>query len=42
LWRRALTANEAKGIFVAGAMSRDLTMAATATITAKILVRILY
>jgi len=36
LWRRALTANEAKGIFVAGAMSRDLTMAATATITAKI------
>jgi hypothetical protein len=32
-WRRALTANEASGIYQAGLIGRDLTMAATATLT---------
>jgi hypothetical protein len=32
IWRRALTANEAKGIFTAGLMGFDLTKAPTATL----------
>jgi len=34
IWRRALTANEARGIFVAGVVGKDLTMAASANLNA--------